>query len=173
MSVPPEDRDKDPLARESYLEPAYNLRLTDLQAAIGRPQLARLDTFMADRRRLAGGYFAALEGHPVLMAPVERANVRANWQSYPTLVRDDAGMTQDQVLRFFFDRGISCRRGVGNAHEEPAYASPGAYRGGPFPVSEYLRHNTVMLPLFHGMTRDEDRAVRAAIAELAVPTKRI
>ena len=166
MSVSTEARDKDPLAAESYLEPGFNHRMTDLQAAIGRPQLARLDTFITDRRRLAAGYAGALEGHPVLEAPAERGNVRTNWQSYPALLREDAGMSQEDVLRFFYDRGIACRRGVSNAHQEPAYAKAGSFRSGPLPVSEYLRQHTVMLPLFHGMTKDEDRTVRAAIAEL-------
>jgi perosamine synthetase len=167
MSVPPEARDRDPLAREQYTEPAYNCRMTDLEAAIGRPQLAKLDAFMAERRRLAAVYAAALEDHPVLVAPVEQASSRANWQSYPTLVREGAGVDQDQLLRFFLDRGIACRRGISNAHEEPAYAGRDNWRApAPLPVSEYLRRNVVMLPLFHGMTREEEKIVKGALGEL-------
>ena len=147
MSVPPEQRDRDPLARESFVEPAYNYRMTDLEAAIGRPQLARLDAFMAERRRLAAAFAVALEDHPVLVAPVERANARVNWQSYPTTVRQGSGLDQDQVLRFFLERGIACRRGITNAHQEPAYAGrPDSFRAGPLPVSEALRAHTVMIP---------------------------
>jgi dTDP-4-amino-4,6-dideoxygalactose transaminase len=166
MSVAPADRDRDPLARESFLEPAYNYRMTDLSAAIGRPQLARLDAFMADRRRLAASFSAALVDHPVLMPVVERPNVRANWQSYPTLLRPGALLNQDQVLRFFIDRGIACRRGLTNAHQEPAYATRDNWRGGPLPVSEELRDTTVMLPIFQGMTKEEERLVRGAIQAL-------
>ncbi len=143
--------------------------MTDLEAAIGRPQLARLDAFMAERRRLAAAYSTALADHPVLAPPVERTTCRANWQSYPTLLRPESGATQDQVLRFFIDRGISCRRGLTNAHQEPAYANRDNWRGGPFPVSEYLRDNTVMLPLFQGMTKEEERLVRAALDDLRDP----
>ena len=81
-------------------------------------------------------------------------------------------MTQDQVLRFFLDRGIACRRGITNAHQEPAYAGRDNWRGGPLPVSEDLRAHTVMLPLFHGMTKDEERLVRDAIDELRDPAAR-
>jgi perosamine synthetase len=168
MSVPPEVRDRDPLAREQYVEPAYNCRMTDLEAAIGRPQLAKLDAFMAERRRLAAGYAAALVNHPVLAAPLERPDSRANWQSYPAQLRPESQLDQDQVLRFFFERGIACRRGVSNAHEEPAYAGRDNWRAaGPLPVSESLRRSTVMLPLFHGMTREEERIVKGALGELA------
>jgi perosamine synthetase len=169
MSVSTEARDRDPLAREQYTEPAYNCRMTDLEAAIGRPQLARLDAFMAERRRLAAVYATLLEDHPVLVAPVERADSRTNWQSYPALVREGSGVDQDQLLRFFFERGIACRRGVSNAHEEPAYAGRDNWRApGPLPVSEYLRRNVVMLPLFHGMTREEEKIVKTALTELRV-----
>jgi perosamine synthetase len=170
MSV--EDRDKNPLARESYLEPAYNVRMTDLQAAIGRPQLARLDAFMAERRRLAASFGAALADHPVLTPVLERSDGRANWQSYPTLLRRDGEMTQDQVIRFLFDRGVSSRRGLTNAHQEPAYANRDSWRAGPLPVSEYLRDNTVMLPLFQGMTKEEERLVRATLDDLRDPAAR-
>jgi dTDP-4-amino-4,6-dideoxygalactose transaminase len=167
MPVSTADREKDPLARESFVEPGYNYRMTDLEAAIGRPQLARLDAFLADRRRLAAVFAAALEDHPVLEAPSERASARVNWQSYPTTVRQGSGLDQDQVLRFFLERGIACRRGIANAHQEPAYTSrPDRFRAGPMPVSEALRAHTVMIPLFHGMTKEEERLVKNAINDL-------
>jgi perosamine synthetase len=172
LNVSVEERDKNPLVRESYAEPAYNFRMTDLQAAIGRPQLARLDPFMAERRRLAAAYSEALADHPLLAAVVERPWSRTNWQSYPVSLRDNIEMTQDQILQFFLDRGISSRRGLTNAHQEPAYAGRDNWRGGPLPVSEHLRDRTVMLPLFQGMTKEEERLVRGAIDELRDPAAR-
>jgi dTDP-4-amino-4,6-dideoxygalactose transaminase len=167
ITVSAEARDRDPLVQEAYTEPAYNFRLTDLAAAIGRPQLARLDTFMVERRRLAAAYAVALDDHPVLAAPVERAGTRGNWQSYATRVRPQARMSQEDVLRFFLERGVACRRGLTNAHEEPAYAGRDHWRAGsPLTMSEQLRRTTVMLPLFHGMTKAEERTVAKAIAEL-------
>jgi perosamine synthetase len=167
ITISAEARDRDPLAQEHYTEPAYNFRLTDVAAAIGRPQLARLDSFMVERRRLAAGYAVALDDHPVLAAPVERANTRGNWQSYPTRLRPGSGVGQEQVLRFFLERGIACRRGLTNAHEEPAYAGRELWRAGSaLTVSEELRRTTVMLPLFHGMTKLEERAVTRALSEL-------
>lgn len=165
-TVPADARERDPLAREQYTEPAYNVRMTDLEAALGRPQLARLEAFLGDRRRLANTFAQDLAEHPVLVAPAERGNTRANWQAFPARLRPEGGLTQDQLLRYFLDRGIVCHRGLTNAHQEPAYAGRDNWRGGPLPVSEALRENVVMLPLFHGMTRDEERLVRRAIADL-------
>jgi perosamine synthetase len=168
MSVAPEDRERDPMAREHYSEPAYNFRMTDIAAAVGRPQLARLDDYMADRRRLAAAFNHALVDHPYLAPVVEHERSRANWQSYPLLMRPNCGMTQDEAVRFFFERGIACRRGLTNAHQEPAYAGRDNWRAaGPLTVSEELRDRVVMLPLFHGMNKQEEKFVREAIAELA------
>src|SRR5205823_6617408 len=115
-----EVRDRDPSAREAFLEPAYNTRMTDLSAAVGRPQLRRLDAAMSERRRLAALFAAALADHPVLAPPAPRPTARPNWQSFPTFVRAGSPLAAEEVLRRLADRAIAGRRGVGNAHQEPA-----------------------------------------------------
>lgn len=140
---------------EEYTEPAFNFRMTDLQAAVGRPQLARLAAIVAERRRLAEVYRAALELHPVLAPPHDPPHTRCNWQSYPTRLRPGAARSQRAVMQRFLDAGIATKRGVSNAHQEPAYrATHGHVR---LPVSERLRDQCVLIPLFHGM-RDEEQA---------------
>jgi perosamine synthetase len=166
MSASPEARDRDPAAREAFLEPAYNARMTDLAAAIGRPQLARLDAALVERRRLAAAFIAALADHPVLAPPAPRPGVRPNWQSFPAFLRPRSPLTAPEVLRRLTDAGLACRPGLTNAHQEPAYAGRGTWSGGPLPVSERLRDSTVLLPLFHGMTAQEETMVLAALAAL-------
>ena len=63
---------------EDYVEPAFNYRMTDLQAAVGRPQLARLDAIVAERRRLADRSRAAFADHPALANQLFAAYARAN-----------------------------------------------------------------------------------------------
>jgi hypothetical protein len=155
MTVTPEARDKDPLAEAAFVEPAFNLRMTDLQAAVGRPQLSRLDAIIAERRRLAAVYDQALADHPLLAAPTVRKDARPNWQSYPTTIRPGGRLSQDDLMRFFHDKGIACRRGLCNAHEESAYKGRGLAVHGLLPVSEEIRRTTLVLPLFHGMTAAE------------------
>jgi dTDP-4-amino-4,6-dideoxygalactose transaminase len=70
------------------------------------------------------------------------------------------------VLQRLTDAGISCRRGVTNAHQEPAYAGRGNHRAGPLPVSEQLRESTVLLPLFHGLTAAEEALITGALRAL-------
>jgi dTDP-4-amino-4,6-dideoxygalactose transaminase len=148
---------------EEYLEPAYNFRMTDLQAAVGRPQIARLDSIVAERRKLADRYITRLAHHAVLRPAREENWSRTNWQSFPVFLRDNARLTQTGVMQHLLDRGIACKRGVGNAHQEPAYAGTGPWT---LPLSEWLRDHTILLPLFHGMTPAEQERVLDACGEL-------
>ncbi len=151
----------DDIVFEEYTEPAYNYRMTDLQAAIGRSQLARLDAIIAERRRLADVYAAALSGSGLFIAPRDPPRTRSNWQSYPVRLQAKRALSQREVMKRFLDAGIATKRGISNAHQEPAYAGKRNCRIAPagLAVSEFLRDNVVLLPLFHGMTDDEQQRV--------------
>ncbi|HEX7676509.1 MAG TPA: DegT/DnrJ/EryC1/StrS family aminotransferase, partial [Thermoanaerobaculia bacterium] len=88
---------------EDYVEPAFNFRMTDLQAAIGRPQLARMSAIVAERRQRAGRYNDAFADHPAFMPPIEQPWARPNWQSYPLFLRDRGDESQIAVMQYLLD----------------------------------------------------------------------
>lgn len=159
---------------EEYVEPAFNYRLTDLQASIGRPQLARLSEIVAERRALAARYHDALSRHPIVRPVPEPPWARSNWQSFPVRLVPGSGARQKDVMQFLLDRGVATRRGVHNAHQEPAYAgkSPQLWTAGPesgpspLAESEAARDQTILIPLFGGMTAAEQDYVIATLGEL-------
>jgi len=180
MSIPDTVRHhSDQVVFEDYTEPAYNCRMTDLQAAVGRPQIARLEAIIAERRRLADRYARHLETSRIVAPATERDGYRSNWQSYPVRLRQGARVSQVEFLRHLMDRGVAAKRGISNAHQEQAYlnkeiwscgpdATP-ACRGGHCPhlvVSENLRDTVMLLPLFHGMAIAEQDKVIQSILEL-------
>lgn len=150
---------------EDYVEPAYNYRMTDLQAAVGRPQLRRLDAIVAERRRLADVYRRELAEHPFVVPPVDPPSTRSNWQSYPLRIAPGAPLSQRAIMQRLLDEGIATKRGVSNAHQEPAYQR--THGNVKLPVSERLRDSTVIIPLFHGMSESEQARVVDAIRRLA------
>ena len=181
MSVPSTARHQSPrVTLEGFSEPAFNFRMTDLQAAVGRPQLARLPAIIAERRALAARYAEALAKHPLLAPPTEPAWMRSNWQSYPVTLRPGGRMSQLEIMQFLLDRGVASRRGIGNAHAEPAYAKtawscgeepcdPAAHAQGRclrLPVSERARDHTILLPLFHGLSPAEQDYVVSSLRAL-------
>jgi len=144
---------------EQYTELGYNYRLTDLQAAIGRVQLARLPATVARRREIAARYHARLRGIPGLQLPFEPAWARSNWQSY--CVRLPKGVDQSRVMQAMLDDGISTRRGVMCAHLEPAYQREPwrAQSSDALAVSERISADGLILPLFIEMTDDDESRV--------------
>ncbi len=164
---------------ESYGELGFNYRLTDLQAAVGRVQLARLPAIIERRRALADRYRALLQRRvPTVRPPHEPIWARSNWQSYAVRLAD--GCDQRRVMQALLDDGISSRRGVMCAHREPAYSEePWSCGEGPGPCgcpsascrrlaeSERAQDQTILLPLFPGMTTDQQDRVVDALARAA------
>ena len=125
MSVPDAVRHASPqVIFEEYPELGFNYRMTDIQAAIGRVQVARLSSIVARRRELAAWYSAALPRIPGIAVPVEPEWARTNWQTYAVRLLD---ADQRRVMQHMLDEGVATRRGVMNAHREAAYRrDPGA-----------------------------------------------
>ncbi|WP_225771446.1 DegT/DnrJ/EryC1/StrS aminotransferase family protein [Inquilinus sp. Marseille-Q2685] len=149
MSVPDTIRHRSgTVVFEDYGTPAYNYRMTDLQAAIGRQQLKRLPAIVARRRELAHHYRQLLHVLKGVTVPFEPSWARSNWQSY--CVHLPAEADQRAVMQSLLDNGIATRRGVMCAHLEPAYADqPLRF---PLPNSEQARDRCILLPLFPQMT---------------------
>ncbi|ODT82096.1 MAG: aminotransferase DegT [Pelagibacterium sp. SCN 64-44] len=149
---------------ESYDEIGYNYRMTDLQAAIGRVQLERLPEIAAARRRLAALYTRLLGRIEGLRPPVEPGWARSNWQSYCVTLPPQAD--QLSVMQALLDLGVLTRRGVMNAHLEPAYEGHGAYRSTALSHSERAQARTIMLPLFAQMSDEDVNFVANALSQV-------
>ena len=150
---------------EEYTEIGFNYRMTDVQAAIGRAQLARLSDIVEERRRLAQQYDELLADVDGLRLPAEPAWARSNWQSY--CVRLPHNVSQVAIMRALLDEGIATRRGVMCSHREPAYrAEPWRSAEGPGALahSEALTDHSIILPLYVGMSDDDQARVAAALA---------
>ena len=146
---------------EEYPELGFNYRLTDVQAAIGREQLKRLPDLVTRRRELASVYDDMLADIPGLRLPVEPSWARSNWQSYGVGLPEN--VSQRQVMQALLDDGIATRRGIMCAHREPAYAKQPWRSAGPLAASEHAQDTCILLPLFHELTRKEQRFVASRL----------
>jgi perosamine synthetase len=151
---------------ETYDEVGYNYRMTDLQGAVGLAQLQRLDQMLADRRALAARYCARLSSLSWLVVPQEPAGHRHNFQSFMLRLLDDAPISRDELMQELLDRGVSSRRGIMAIHRELPY------RNGNWdhrlPVTNIVTDTTVVLPLFSGMTEEEQDYVIESIEEISL-----
>ncbi len=147
---------------ESYDELGFNYRITDIQGAIGREQVRRLDGIVAQRRQLAIRYDHLLAGLELVAAPSEPVWARGNWQSYA--VRLHSRLDQRAVMQHLLNEGVSTRRGVMCAHREPAYPQ-GTWRGGPGGLahSEAAQDRCIVLPLYPKLSDDDQHYVVDAL----------
>jgi dTDP-4-amino-4,6-dideoxygalactose transaminase len=150
---------------ESYDEVGYNYRMTDLQAAIGLVQLQRLEEMIARRRALALRYSSRFSSLPWLVLPTEPADCRHNFQSYMVRLRSDSPITRDDLIQELLDRGVSSRRGIMAIHRESPYCSEKWDAG--LPVTNLVTDTTVVLPLFHEMTDEEQDYVIDCVEQIA------
>lgn len=146
-------------APEQYVEIGFNFRMTDLQAAVGLVQLARLPEVVRRRRALAATYAEALAGVPGLRAVADPPYGQGNFQSYWVEVLPGYPLDRETLMAALAASGISARRGIMAIHRQPAYAGAGV-RPGQLRGTEQLSDHTLILPLFHELTElDQERVV--------------
>ncbi|MFF2569929.1 aminotransferase class I/II-fold pyridoxal phosphate-dependent enzyme [Streptomyces sp. NPDC058084] len=149
---------------ESYLETGFNYRMTDIQAAVGLAQLAKLDAMVARRRELAARYAALLADVPGLEPVRDPAHGESNFQSYWVLLGEDFPVGRDELLATLAEAGVSARRGIMASHLEPAYEG---HPAAALPVTERISRDSLILPLFHTMTEQQQDHVVAVLREAA------
>jgi dTDP-4-amino-4,6-dideoxygalactose transaminase len=150
-------RDHGRLNKDVHSEVGFNLRFNDIQAAIGRVLLRRLDAMNDRRRALAARYTAALAGLP-LGLPVERAQVHHVYHLY--VVRTPR---RAELAAFLKTRGIQ----TGIHYPVPTHRQPAVERfaGPPLPETERLVDEILTLPISAGHTEGEIDAVATAVRE--------
>jgi perosamine synthetase len=146
---------------ESYPEPGYNYRMTDMQAALGLCQLNVLDEVLERRRRLADRYTAALDRIPYLEPPYDPPYATRTWQSYCVRVHPQAPVGRMELMERLLADGIITRRGVMAIHQEAAYA--GEYED--LPHTEAAARDLLMLPLFADLSFEQQDYVIERLAE--------
>ena len=159
MSVSAVDRHSSVLPpAEEYTEVGFNYRMTDLQAAVGLVQLGRLAQMVARRREIAERYRAAIDEIVGLRAVADPEYGTANFQSFWVEVAGDYPTDREGLLEALAEADISARRGIMASHRQPPYADLTPESG--LPATERLTDGTVILPVFHQLTQeDQDRVI--------------
>ena len=146
---------------EEYLEVGFNYRMTDLQAAVGIVQLAKLPEVVARRRAIAAAYAKQIADLPGLRAVADPPWGTCNFQSFWVEVGPGFPLDRDGLLAHLAAADISARRGIMASHRQPAYAG-GDHGDRPLPVTEHLTDRTLILPVFHQLSESElSRVVQA------------
>jgi perosamine synthetase len=139
---------------------AYNYRLTELAAAIGRAQIARVDEVLARRAALVARYHERLRDVEGVSFAGHDPGATPSWFSFAILIPD-----RDQVAARLRADGIETR----SLYPIPSYRQPipeyAPYAGLELPATEHAAAHVLNPPLFFEMRDDEVDEVCDAIAE--------
>ncbi|MEO8188953.1 MAG: DegT/DnrJ/EryC1/StrS family aminotransferase [Acidobacteriota bacterium] len=153
-------RDHGRTDKYTHVVVGFNLRFNEIQAAVGRKQLALLEDFIEKRRAVARHYDTALTGIDGLQIPVQRPGTRMVYHLYPIRLKDEA--TRDALRDHLMRSGVE----TGIHYPIPNHLQPAMEPYGPvpsLPECEALGRTSLSLPIFPSLTQDEVETVIAGV----------
>ncbi len=150
----------------TYSHCGYNLKITDMQAAVGLAQLDRLEGFIAARRAnfaALSAIFAAWEDRFIL--PVATPGSDPSWFGFPLTVRDNAGFMRDDLVKHLDAHKIGTRLLFGGNLLRQPYMRGRTYRTvGELTNADITTERTFWIGLYPGLGADHFAYVRDTVA---------
>ena len=141
----------------------FNLRLSDIQGAVGVAQMAKLDGLLDERRRLAAAYRERLSTIDGLVPP--SADAGHTYQSYVIRVAEGGVARRNRVMDVMSARSIQSRPGTHAVHRLEYYVKKYGLRADQYPNACAAEDTTITLPMFPGMSEPDQAQVIAALRE--------
>jgi UDP-4-amino-4,6-dideoxy-N-acetyl-beta-L-altrosamine transaminase len=160
-----EQRPSEEIWNYQQISLGYNYRMTDIQAALGISQMRRLDEFVAKRHAIAQRYDQLLSDLPVI-TPYQHEDGYSGYHLYVIRLRlAEINQTQRQVYEAMREAGI-----LVNLHYIPVYRQPYyekiGFAPGYCPQSERYFAEAISIPLYPGLTKDQQDRVVAVIRQV-------
>ncbi len=165
-------RDADVMTKEpdgpwyyQQIELGYNYRMTELQAALGVSQMSRVDTFVAQRHQLAERYYQAFEALPIRL-PWQHTDSYSGLHLFVIRLKlDEISLTHKAVFEALRGRGIGVNLHYIPVHTQPYYNTMG-FKEDDFPEAMKYYAEAISLPMFHGMTTQQQDEVISVLKEV-------
>ena len=139
-----------------YSEMGYNLKLTDMQAAVGVSQLKKLDGFI-ERRRANYAYLRGrLEKHSGrLLLPESTKGSNPSWFGFPIGIKPQSGIVREDLLRYLDARKIGTRLLFGgNLTRQPAYLGKKHRISGALTNTDFVMNHVFWVGVYPGLSRE-------------------
>lgn len=144
------------------IELGLNYRMSEIQAALGKSQLNRLDEFIARRRQLAMQYDEQLRELPLILPRIHPEG-ESTWHLYPVLIDSErTSLNREQVYYSLLEQGIKSNVHFIPIHTQPYFRKMG-FEWGNFPVSEWFYSNELSLPMYFGLGDNQQLSVVQAL----------
>lgn len=135
----------------------FNYRMTELQAALGLSQLSRLDDFIKQRHKQCQRYQMLLKDLPITL-PFQTEYSTSSLHLFPILLPKQHSKTRKAVFDDLRSAGIGTQIHYIPVHNQPYYQQLG-FKIGDYPVAEDYYQRTLSLPMFVGLTEQQQERV--------------
>ncbi len=135
----------------------YNYRLDEMSAALGASQLARIESTLERRAKVAQWYGDALAAASGVRPLGEFEWGKRSWFVYVVVL--DEGIPRDEVLKRLEALGVQSRAYFPPIHLQPFYRERFGYEEGAFPVCEGVAARTLTLPFYNQLSRADVQEV--------------
>jgi perosamine synthetase len=142
----------------------HNLRLTDIQCALGLSQLRKLPAWVRRRQEIAARYDRAFAGHPSVQPLTTRQSVSHGYHLY--VVRLAPHLDRATILRRLRAEGIGANVHYLPVHLHPFYREKFGGAEGQCPVAESAYQQIISLPIFPRMSDEDIEDVIAAVTKV-------
>ncbi|KTR86490.1 DegT/DnrJ/EryC1/StrS family aminotransferase [Leucobacter chromiiresistens] len=148
----------------SFVDAGYNYRLSDVHAAIGVAQMAKLDAIMAGRRALAATYGEALAGVAGVAAPHVPEGTEHAYQSYVVLL--DEGIDRNAVIDAMRAAEIETTLGTYSMHLQPYFRDRFGIADEQLPQATRAHASALTLPLYPQLAESDVLRVVETLARV-------
>jgi len=138
----------------------WNMRMTNMQAALGLAQLERLDDFVQRKRMMGQRYTELLQGLPGVQLPLPSTEYADNisWV-YGLLLGDSTGMDAESAMKRLAEKGVGTRPFFYPMHQQPVLRKMGLFEGEQYPVAEKMAKYGFYIPSGMALTEEQMSSV--------------
>ena len=152
----------------------FNLKITDMQAAVGCAQLDKLEQIVAARRANYQMLYDGLKDVPGLILPVAEVNSNPSWFGFLIAVKEDAGFTRNELTGYLEQNKIQTRNlFAGNLTKHPCFdemrqTGEGYRIVGELKNTDFVMTNGFWIGVFPGMTKEMNQWMIKCIREFCI-----
>ncbi len=145
----------------------WNLRLTNLQAALGLAQLERLDEFVERKRQMGHYYTELLQGVSGLQLPLAHTSFADNiYWVFGLVLEDEIPFDAAEAMRRLAAKGVGTRPFFWGMHEQPVFLKMGLFTDESYPICEKLARRGFYIPSGMALTREQMERVVLCVKEI-------
>lgn len=155
-----------PAKRFVHQELGWNMRMTNLQAALGLAQLERWDEHIARKRKMGRLYTQLLKEVKGITLPLEKTHYAENIYWVYGIVSENKKLTGEKLMKLLGEKGIGTRPFFYPMHKQPVFKKMGLFKNEKYPNSEKLYKQGLYLPGGLAITGEQIREVAETLKQI-------